>query len=540
MAEELTTLRTFLADIAGRRSTLAWRRGWTTGALIAAFALGSTRVALALLAPTGAAFLAVVAIGAAVAIAALVAALRAARVRSTELQVARLVEERVDGLDDVVVTAIDYGGRADRVPAIADRLATAALRAVAGDAAERVVASTDLTFAARTALAAAAALGLAVAFFADPAVDAGRVAAAYVVPSRFQIAVEPGDVRVRSGGTVTIVARLLGGAAPLTPALVAGDGPDAVAQPMTSAVAGAFAITVPDVAASFTYRVRAGGLRSADYTVTVVHPARVERIDLDYAYPAALKLAPRREDDGGDIYAPEGTSVRLTVTADREVRGGALVLADGTRVPLGADGAVATGDLSVGADGSYRVALIDDDGIEADDDTEYFIRTLLDRPPDVRVMRPAGDRQVTPLEEVLIEARADDDFGVRSFDLVLQKPGQAEVVVPFPGPRDGLSVNGRHMLFLEDLEVAPGDFVTYYVRARDVGRGKPSSESRSDIYFLEVKAFNDEFVAAQSQAMAAGAQSQGVQDLAAAQKEIVVATWKLDSRGRRASRAGSA
>ena len=78
--------------------------------------------------------------------------------------------------------------------------------------------------------------------------------------------------------------------------------------------------------------------------------------------------------------------------------------------------------------------------------------------------------------------------------------------------------------------------MTYYVRARDIGRGKPSSESRSDIYFLEVKAFNDEFVAAQSQAMAAGGQAQGVQDLAAAQKEIVVATWKLDSRGRRASR----
>ena len=55
------------------------------------------------------------------------------------------------------------------------------------------------------------------------------------------------------------------------------------------------------------------------------------------------------------------------------------------------------------------------------------------------------------------------------------------------------------------------------------------------MYFLEVKAFDDEFVAAQSQAMAAGGQAEGVQDLAAAQKEIVVATWKLDARGRRAS-----
>ncbi len=471
---------------------------------------------------------------------ALAVALRASRRSSTELQVARLVEERVGGLDDVVVTAVDYAARAEHLPLMADRLAASALQALPADGADRVVASGDLTYAGRTAFGAAAALALAVAFFVGPVTDAARVAAAYVVPSRFQIRVEPGDVRVRAGGSVTIAARILGGAAALTPDLMTGDGAGAQPVAMAAGSDGAFTITLPEVTASFTYRVRAGGLRSADYTVTVVHPATVERIDLDYAYPPALKLDPRREDDGGDIYAPEGTEVRLTVTADRPVKASALVLADGTRVPLGVDGRVASGGLTVRADGSYRVALVEDDGVETADDTEYFIRTLLDRPPDVRVVRPAGDRQVTPLEEVLIEARADDDFGVRSFDLVLQKPGEAEVIVPFPGPREGLTVNGRHMLFLEDLEVAPGDFVTYYVRARDVGRGKPSSESRSDIFFLEVKAFNDQFVAAQSQAMAAGAQAQGVQDLAAAQKEIVVATWKLDSRGRRASRAGSA
>ena len=215
-------------------------------------------------------------------------------------------------------------------------------------------------------------------------------------------------------------------------------------------------------------------------------------------------------------------------------------MATGSRLDLSANGRTVTGALTIAADDAYRISLVDDDGSETPDDTEYFIRTLLDRPPDVRVLRPAGDRQVTPLEEVLIEARADDDFGVTALDLVLKKPGDPEVVVPLPGPRDGLTASGSYLLFLEDLEVSPGDFVTYFVRARDVGRGKPPSETRSDMFFLEVKAFDDEFVAAQSQAMASGGQSQGVQDLAAAQKEIVVATWKLDARGRRARNAQSA
>ncbi|MBP6777695.1 MAG: hypothetical protein KA151_10625 [Piscinibacter sp.] len=539
MADELTTLRAVLDDIARRRAALAWRRGWVMGALMAATALAAVRLAIWAVAPTGASFLLLIALGLIVAVAALVVALRAARLATTPVQVARLLEERLGGLDDVVVTAVDYASRDGHAVPAANRLATAALAAVGAGGADAVVAGTALQAAGRRAVAAGLALAAALVFMAGPLRDAVEVAGAYVWPSRLAIVVEPGDVRVRAGRAVTIRARLSGNAA-LAPMFVAGTGGDVVPQPMRATSDGAFEIVVPDVSATFPYHVAAGAGRSAAYTVTVVHPARVERIDLEYAYPPALGLEPRREDDGGDIYAPEGTAVTLRITADRPVGASALMLGDGTRLALGVNGALATGLLTVSADSSYRIAFVDDDGIEMPDDTEYFIRTLLDRPPDVRVVRPAGDKQVSPLEEVLIEARADDDFGVRSFELVMQKPGDQEVVVPLAGNAAGLTVNGAHTLYLEDLEVAPGDIVSYYVRARDIGRGKPSSESRSDMYFLEVKAFNDEFVAAQSQAMAAGGQAQGVQDLAAAQKEIVVATWKLDSRGKRANRESSA
>jgi len=37
--------------------------------------------------------------------------------------------------------------------------------------------------------------------------------------------------------------------------------------------------------------------------------------------------------------------------------------------------------------------------------------------------------------------------------------------------RTSASVSGRHTLYLEDLGVQPGDFVSYYVRAREVARG---------------------------------------------------------------------
>jgi hypothetical protein len=71
--------------------------------------------------------------------------------------------------------------------------------------------------------------------------------------------------------------------------------------------------------------------------------------------------------------------------------------------------------------------------------------------------------------------------------------------------------------------------VTFYARARDIGRGKRPSEARSDIFFLEVTPFLDEFALAQSQAMA-GAAGQQMDDLVRLQKDIIVGTWKVDRR----------
>ena len=79
------------------------------------------------------------------------------------------------------------------------------------------------------------------------------------------------------------------------------------------------------------------------------------------------------------------------------------------------------------------------------------------------------------------------------------------------------------------------------MRARDVARGKRPSEVRSDIFFLEVKPFEQEFALARSQAAGAGAGggNRSIDDLVAAQKEIIVATWKLDRRSQAASGAQS-
>jgi hypothetical protein len=457
------------------------------------------------------------------------------RARPTDRQVARFIEEREPSLDDRLVSAVDLTDHA--APAgLAQAMLADAARRVSDVSVERILSSEALRRAGFRATAAALVL-LAAAFSArHVARQTADAVALTLFPARVALEVTPGNARIKAGTPLAIQARLVGNTAPVAAQVQVANGEGWRAADMVTAQPGAFGLRLESVVASFRYRVVAGAVASPIYDVTVVHPPRVARIDVDYQYPAGLNLKPRTERDSGDIYAPAGTAVRLHIVTDRPAASGRLTLASGQPIDLAASGAnEMSAAMRVTDDNSYRLALADGEGLGSQGDTEYFIRVLEDRPPDVRVLKPASDRAVTSLEEIDIDAQAEDDYGVDRLDLVYAVRGGDETVVPLKIPRAETTVTGHHTLFLEDLDVRPGDFISYYVRARDLTRGTRPNEARSDIFFLEVKPYEQEFALAQSQSSAAGGGGRGsIDDLVTAQKEVIVATWKLDRRAQSA------
>jgi len=521
---------TLLSQVRERLWQVGRHRTWTVGLTASAVALGVGWMTTVWVAPEGLPLVVTVAAMLVAVATVLGATSRSIPAAPSFRSVARLIEERVGGIDDLLVTLVDHDAQQS---ASVEALRQQASGAVAGVAEHDVVPTVALTRATRRLMASGVCLAMVVLVVSPTIWRAMQVAGAYLFPARIEIVVEPGPGRVRRGTPVQVSVRLTG-ADGFTPALLREADSGVVTEPMQPAGNGRFVWALPALEASVTYRVTAGPATTETFRIEAIDPAALQRIDLTYRYPAAMRQPNRTEADSGDIFGPRGTVVTVDLIFDKPVDSGALQL--GTGQPLAAertpDGLRA--QVTIDQDTTYRVAARDSDGLDSTTGVEYFIRMLNDRPPDVRIARPGGDRQVTPLEEVTIEAVADDDFAVAALEIVVQRQGKAETVVPIRTSQAPL-VTGRYVVAMEDLGVKPGEMVSYHARARDVGRGRAATEVRSDIYFLEVKPYEETFRAAQTQAASGQMAAPEVQALVDAQKEIIAATWKLDARAQRAA-----
>ena len=368
-------------------------------------------------------------------VAALVWGLLPLRGGPTDAQLARFVEEQVPALDDRLATAVDMVGR-DPAPLLMGPLVADAARRVDALDVDEVVPRSRLRRSGFKAGAAAIALLVLAVMAREPARQSLDAASLALFPERVRLEIVPGHARVTQGARLTIEARLVGNRAPVGARVEVAAGGIWRPTDMLADSGGRFRLPMPPAVSDFQYRVVAGSIMSSTFRVTVAHPPRVARIDADYVYPASLGLPPRTERDGGDVYAPAGTDVTLHIYTDRPVASGQLTLATGQSLPLAARSpAQLTASLKIVEDGSYRVALRDRDGLRDPGQTEYFIRALEDRPPEVRLVKPASDRSVTRLEEVDIEAQAEDDYGIDRMELVYAVRGQSEKIVPLDAPR---------------------------------------------------------------------------------------------------------
>jgi hypothetical protein len=270
------------------------------------------------------------------------------------------------------------------------------------------------------------------------------------------------------------------------------------------------------------YYVEAGPLQSRHFHIRVTDVPAVKQIRVTYHFPAWTGIPPSTEDRGGDLHAIEGTDADLEITMDRPLSNGVLVLDDERQIPL-SDGARSSyrATIRLDKDGAYHVAALDrGESVRISED--YFISATKVEAPDVVISRPGGDYRASPIEEVTVQAKADDPFGLRDFSLHYSVNGGAEQVLNLLSQSGQKTADCSTVIRLEDFKAIPGDIVSIYATAKDA-----HAESRTDMFFIQAEPFEREYSQSQQAGGGAGGGSGNAPDeISQRQKEIIGATWK--------------
>ena len=278
-----------------------------------------------------------------------------------------------------------------------------------------------------------------------------------------------------------------------------------------------------DVRDRLNYYVKAEGIRSDTYTIQVSEIPRVENLKIILHFPPYSHLEPVTLENEGDIRALAGTKAEIQVQTDQPVQEGMIKLEEAVDVPLQMLGPQELrGTLQVGKDDYYRIHLQDSQSVWNPASDEYVIEALEDQPPIVSFSRPGRDQRVTNIEEVFTELRVEDDYGVAKTVLRFSVNGDPEQGLALHHPTGSRSFSTAHTFYLEEFDLQPGDFVSYYAKAFDA-----VASSTTDIYFLEVEPYDREFYQLQAASgTGSGAGRENVM-LSSRQKEIIAATFNL-------------
>ena len=379
--------------------------------------------------------------------------------------------------------------------------------------------------------------------------DAAELVAAGELPPNIEIVIEPGDVELQRGEGLAVAARVTGAAPAAVTLRLQDDNVNwrdmAMSQDGRGSDSASFSYYVPSLRENTVYYVtfnQGGARNSRQYRISVYDLPRVERIDVAFDYPDYTGMEDLFEEDGGDLVAPAGTEVAVSVTFNKAIAEARLEFDPAAAgepmpgLPLEVDGNVGSIAFTVSQDSVYRVQATDHSGLSSLDPLDYYIRAIADQPPELALRRPGRDQDVMPLEEVILEVDASDDYGLTRFDLNYSVVGADEVVIDFLPEDRGRSVSGEQLIYLEDLAVEPGDFVSYYLTLTDNNGLDGPSEVISDIYFLQVIPTDQEFRRGQGGGGGGGGGQGGDSSaLVTIQKDIIAATWKLKNRQHRAS-----
>jgi hypothetical protein len=353
-----------------------------------------------------------------------------------------------------------------------------------------------------------------------------------------ELKVEPGNQEMERGGAVVITARF-GNKVPTQVNLVImpSNGQTKKMTMNKSMDDPLFGASLLSVDADTAYYVEFDGKESETYKLSVFEYPALQQADAHLNYPDYTGEEDRTIKDTLRVSAIEGTKLNYEFHLNKPVTSATLTDRDGELISLIADTTrsnVYTLSSVLVNSTRYELNLQDADGRSNKTPSLIVLRVLTNQPPNLKFKFPAGDQRFSALEEVALEGETWDDFGLKAHGIGYQVSGQEQVDLQLGDEAPAKKkINLAHLLLLEDLSMEPGDLISYYLWAEDIGPDGSVRRAYSDMFFGEIRPFEEIFRQGQPNGQQQQQQQQGQQQgnpamqLAELQKEIISASWNI-------------
>jgi hypothetical protein len=307
-----------------------------------------------------------------------------------------------------------------------------------------------------------------------------------------------------------------------------------------------FGTRLPTVSAPFDYRIQFDDQTSQTFRISVYDLPDVAQVDARIEFPSYSDMPDELLEDTWRVSTVEGSSVVLTCRLNKEVADGRLVDREGNEFQLVAadsppkpDTAANSGDSAQALES--RLGVFYQTRIPVDvtrqltfklTDDEFILTAVPNRPPEIKLTFPGRDLRVSPIEELQLEATIWDDFGINEHGLVLALADREPQTVALGDKASGRQKHElAHLLALELENAKPDQLVSYYFFADDIGVSGEKRRTMSDMFFAEVRHFEEIFREGQpppgGAPPAESEEAKKAEELGELQKQIMSATWKI-------------
>lgn len=345
----------------------------------------------------------------------------------------------------------------------------------------------------------------------------------------------PGDTEIERG-TRLIVEATFAKDVPAEATLVVTelDGQDRERIPMRLTVDGqVFGALIAKVDKDARYHVEFGAGKSKEHTLTTfVYPA-LECADVKITPPAYTGLPTKEIKNTLKVTAMEHSDLAFTFKINKPVKDAELFGEDKTVLalkPSAGDPTILTASMKAEKTQKWRLHLVDDRERANKNPPWISVKVQENQLAKIEIVFPKRDIQVSAIQELPVEAKVWDDLGVVKSGVSFSLAGKSkEVIFKHGTTQPAKKQEVKELLALEHESAAPRQLVSYHFWAEDKGPQGEVRRAMSDMFFADVRHFEDIFREAEAPPPEPGQPEKktDVDKLVELQKQIVNATWRV-------------